>query len=641
MVVYGGADTNGSVLDDIHVLEFSAAPKWSMVQQSASACMPGPRLSPTVICTDDPDVLGLLVFGGKTPGEGEDLTHHNDLFLIEVDEETQREVSDGVWSAGDGEWNLLYSAQAPFSDMALASATQHNMYVHSATTVEKKKPGHPQPLGAINEVHELTPSSLMNPSTPEKPEIVRELGNACVLSWDTISMCEGDLFTNQYFLEVSGGTVKSPYLQIYSGPNTTFHVKNLDAGTEYTFRVRASNGARLSAYSEECIFEAGDQTEEVAPTGTEFDDEQQSAEDWYEQWLEEEKKRQEDEMRERVRRAQQDKMRRAQARQMHEEILDMHVLSHNARGEEKQRNSQLHAEMWQLLQDKRGRNSDMSQGNEPTRNFGKVLQDVTDRLRELEMEEENKESLKEQMQARLDHKVAAAELVHTRFHTFKREIAMEAENSRTGKKIPERQLGEIENNEKMLDDELNTVRLRNIVLKHELARLESWLQSKEVLGEGLHLIDFEQLKIENQTLNEKIEERNEELLKLRKKNTQTVQVLTHIKEKLQFVQADNQLQKDRLADLETDLAVQRDLLAGEKKNLDTIRQDRVKLKEKSGLVDSDDLLYDFEKTKDRIGELRDELNGLQDRRKSVLQSTNQIITTQQVLSEQPGYGDMM
>ena len=38
-------------------------------------------------------------------------------------------------------------------------------------------------------------------------------------------------------------------------------------------------------------------------------------------------------------------------------------------------------------------------------------------------------------------------------------------------------------------------------------------------------------------LNEKIEERNEDLVKLRKKITGTVQVLTHVKEKLQFVQA--------------------------------------------------------------------------------------------------------
>jgi hypothetical protein len=57
---------------------------------------------------------------------------------------------------------------------------------------------------------------------------------------------------------------------------------------------------------------------------------------------------------------------------------------------------------------------------------------------------------------------------------------------------------------------------------------------QEELAEGLHLIDFEQLKIENQTCNEKIEERNEELLKLRKKITTVVQVLTHVKEKAQF-----------------------------------------------------------------------------------------------------------
>jgi len=58
------------------------------------------------------------------------------------------------------------------------------------------------------------------------------------------------------------------------------------------------------------------------------------------------------------------------------------------------------------------------------------------------------------------------------------------------------------------------------------------LKAKEELAEGLHLIDFEQLKIENQSLNEKIEERNEELLKLRKKTTTTVQVTLLYQEKI-------------------------------------------------------------------------------------------------------------
>merc|ERR1711988_1460229 len=186
--------------------------------------------------------------------------------------------------------------------------------------------------------------------------------------------------------------------------------------------------------------------------------------------------------------------------------------------------------------------------------------------------------------------------------------------------------------EQTKDEDLKAVRLKNIVLKHELKRLEDWLQSKEVLGEGLHLIDFEQLKIENQTLNEKIEERNEELLKLRKKNTQTVQVLTHIKEKLQFVQADNQLQKNKLADLETDLATQRDGLAQHKKTLDQIRHDRYKLKEKSGLVDSDDLLYDFEMTKDRITDLKQQLKVLHQRGKTAQQHTKLVVEEQEAIN---------
>ena len=47
------------------------------------------------------------------------------------------------------------------------------------------------------------------------------------------------------------------------------------------------------------------------------------------------------------------------------------------------------------------------------------------------------------------------------------------------------------------------------------------------MAEGLHLIDFEQLKIENQSLNEKIEERNEELAKLKKKTATRVQARHH------------------------------------------------------------------------------------------------------------------
>ena len=64
-------------------------------------------------------------------------------------------------------------------------------------------------------------------------------------------------------------------------------------------------------------------------------------------------------------------------------------------------------------------------------------------------------------------------------------------------------------NESRKEEEVMKVRLENIKLKNKLKKKEQQLKSKEELAEGLHMIDFQQLKIENQTYNEKIEERNE------------------------------------------------------------------------------------------------------------------------------------
>ena len=48
------------------------------------------------------------------------------------------------------------------------------------------------------------------------------------------------------------------------------------------------------------------------------------------------------------------------------------------------------------------------------------------------------------------------------------------------------------------EEEVQRVRLKNIHLNNQLKRIEQTLKQKEELAEGLHLIDFEQLKIENQ-----------------------------------------------------------------------------------------------------------------------------------------------
>lgn len=54
------------------------------------------------------------------------------------------------------------------------------------------------------------------------------------------------------------------------------------------------------------------------------------------------------------------------------------------------------------------------------------------------------------------------------------------------------------------DEEVEAVRLKSIILKNTLAGLERALKRREELADGLHQVDFEQLKIENQSLSEKV-----------------------------------------------------------------------------------------------------------------------------------------
>ena len=63
------------------------------------------------------------------------------------------------------------------------------------------------------------------------------------------------------------------------------------------------------------------------------------------------------------------------------------------------------------------------------------------------------------------------------------------------------------------------------------------------------MIDFEQLKISNVDLTEKIEERNEDILKLKGKVDSTIQILAHLKEKLQFMQVRQSLACTELKNL--------------------------------------------------------------------------------------------
>jgi hypothetical protein len=248
--------------------------------------------------------------------------------------------------------------------------------------------------------------------------------------------------------------------------------------------------------------------------------------------------------------------------------------------------------------------------------------------------QEEYNELSTDMQSRLEDRKAKCKEFRDSFLQFRREVCAAAENSRTGKPLSESIVRQYEETIEAKDVEVSRARLKNIAYRNRLHAIEDSLKQKEELAEGLHLIDFEQLKIENQTLNEKIEERNEELSKLQRKTTTTVHILTHVKEKLQFVQQDNQRLRRELTELDEHLAASRDAVTKAKHARDAVKGTNSKLRDAMPLVGNDDLLIDYEVRKERVQALKKEIEELRARQAAVKERALQSTQTLQQARDQ-------
>lgn len=168
------------------------------------------------------------------------------------------------------------------------------------------------------------------------------------------------------------------------------------------------------------------------------------------------------------------------------------------------------------------------------------------------METERLEAEREldELKYKCDTKKEIVDQERMTFTKMKKDASAKSASTRSGRHLTVKDAEVYIEKERLKEIDVISVRIENIKLKNQLKKKENELKAKEEFGEGLHMIDFEQLKIENQTYNEKIEERNEELMKLKKKINNTVQILTHVKEKLQFVGNENEREKFRLAEID-------------------------------------------------------------------------------------------
>ncbi|XP_076458515.1 cilia- and flagella-associated protein 184-like [Babylonia areolata] len=235
-----------------------------------------------------------------------------------------------------------------------------------------------------------------------------------------------------------------------------------------------------------------------------------------------------------------------------------------------------------------------------------------ERLQELLLKEkEGRQQLYEVQKGLCDKCLQRVELEHHSLMELKRQVGSTASYRRSGGPISPEDIEQYFLAGSKKEAEVSAVRLESIKLQQKKLKLENTLRSKDELGEGLHLIDFEQLKVENQSLNEKIEERNEELRRLRQKISRTVHVLTHVKMKMQYMAFENKFSSAKLHGVEVQVSQKRDGLTRMKQARDVLRVDNNNLHQKGGLLGNKPLLRDFEERQNEVFALQDRLRHLQ------------------------------
>ncbi|XP_067933125.1 cilia- and flagella-associated protein 263-like [Watersipora subatra] len=169
--------------------------------------------------------------------------------------------------------------------------------------------------------------------------------------------------------------------------------------------------------------------------------------------------------------------------------------------------------------------------------------------REIEEIKEDKSRHEDESEKIVDNHKAEIEEAELRLgeirkshYEFDRDIVKGAVNSQTNKVVAEKVSRYFEDKLRGRETLVGKLRLKNSTLKVQKKKLHMQLKQKEEMGEVLNEVDFQQLKIENSQYLEKIEERNQDLLRLKLMATNTLQVLNSYKKKLHTLT----LESDRL-----------------------------------------------------------------------------------------------
>ncbi|KAL2093680.1 hypothetical protein ACEWY4_010992 [Coilia grayii] len=197
-------------------------------------------------------------------------------------------------------------------------------------------------------------------------------------------------------------------------------------------------------------------------------------------------------------------------------------------------------------------------------------------LREMDEMREDLEKLKNSSERMILNLKATLEEADVRLvevkktsNEFDRDVAKVLREKKGAMMGAEKVIRYFEDRMRAKDTLVEKLRLKNAALHVQKRKLILQMRQKEEMGEVLHEVDFQQLKIENTQYIERIDERNQDLLRFKLLAGNTLQILNLYKKKLQNMTCESKL-------LSSDIASRREMLVKIEEETEQAEEERMK-----------------------------------------------------------------
>ncbi|KAM4614542.1 cilia- and flagella-associated protein 263 isoform 1-T1 [Discoglossus pictus] len=162
-----------------------------------------------------------------------------------------------------------------------------------------------------------------------------------------------------------------------------------------------------------------------------------------------------------------------------------------------------------------------------------VQKELEEMKAEVQRDHESAERIMQSYKARMEEAEIRNTEIKKAKYEFERDIIKPELSSKKGERgSPDKIIHYMEEKTRARDSLVDKLRLKNTSLKVQKKKFQLQLKQKEEMGEILHEVDFQQLKIENAQFLERIDERNQDMLQLKLTTAEALQLLNTYKKRL-------------------------------------------------------------------------------------------------------------